>query len=420
MIQRFDLLDQHSPAGIEVYQLTRDPEVPACHVYMEAQVFTPDSRYFLLQKGVNTHGTDHRDPRHQYLLCEVDTGNLLPVTDEVGVTAPSVSPDGNYFYYFINESDAGKGRITLKRRKLDGSEPVVLTVLDSPLRGTPFHASNPYTLSTISSDGKKLAISCFLGDGIHNAASYGLLVFDLCNGEPSLILHGPSWCNMHPQYCRSENQEYKYDLLIQENHGTQVLPNGKVARLGLGNGADIHVIRDNGQNFRSLPWGRTAGERCTGHQCWRGNTHWAIGAILQGDEESIQQKCSEIGLMESLPIPFQDHNGRHEGTGIRNEITQQFEGPHFNHFATDFEGNRLIADFRKSWDYTCRMSDALYVMELGVPGVGASLDIRYLLSPGSSWQPEAHVHPFLSPDGRTAFFNSDESGTTQAYMIRNL
>jgi hypothetical protein len=30
------------------------------------------------------------------------------------------------------------------------------------------------------------------------------------------------------------------------------------------------------------------------------------------------------------------------------------------------------------------------------------------------------MHPFLSPDGKSAFFNSDESGTLQAYMIRGL
>ena len=31
-----------------------------------------------------------------------------------------------------------------------------------------------------------------------------------------------------------------------------------------------------------------------------------------------------------------------------------------------------------------------------------------------------HPHPFLSPDGLMAFFNSDVSGVLQAYMIRGL
>jgi hypothetical protein len=31
-----------------------------------------------------------------------------------------------------------------------------------------------------------------------------------------------------------------------------------------------------------------------------------------------------------------------------------------------------------------------------------------------------HPHPFFSPDGTMAFFNSNESGSVQAYMVRNL
>ncbi len=30
----------------------------------------------------------------------------------------------------------------------------------------------------------------------------------------------------------------------------------------------------------------------------------------------------------------------------------------------------------------------------------------------------ADIHPFLSPDGQSGFFNSDESGILQAYMVR--
>ncbi|HRT95596.1 MAG TPA: hypothetical protein P5532_14300, partial [Planctomycetota bacterium] len=44
----------------------------------------------------------------------------------------------------------------------------------------------------------------------------------------------------------------------------------------------------------------------------------------------------------------------------------------------------------------------------------------YLLDPRSSRNKDTHPHPFLSPDGSMAFFNSDESGLLQAYMIRGL
>ena len=40
---RPDLLDKNSPKGLEVIQLTTESEVPNSHIYMEAQIFTPDS-----------------------------------------------------------------------------------------------------------------------------------------------------------------------------------------------------------------------------------------------------------------------------------------------------------------------------------------------------------------------------------------
>ncbi len=42
------------------------------------------------------------------------------------------------------------------------------------------------------------------------------------------------------------------------------------------------------------------------------------------------------------------------------------------------------------------------------------------MGPRSTCDKGAHIHPFLSPDGTMAFFNSDESGLLQAYMIRGL
>ena len=53
MILRPDLLDADSPEGIEVVQLTDEEDVPGSHVYMEAQVFTPDSRRFVLHRSAH-------------------------------------------------------------------------------------------------------------------------------------------------------------------------------------------------------------------------------------------------------------------------------------------------------------------------------------------------------------------------------
>lgn len=92
---RPDLLDSQSAKGIEVFQLTAEPDVPASHLYMEAQVFTMDSKRFVLHRSATAHGGSKSDPKHQYLRCDIEDGcSLHPLTEETGATAASVSPDG--------------------------------------------------------------------------------------------------------------------------------------------------------------------------------------------------------------------------------------------------------------------------------------------------------------------------------------
>lgn len=407
MKPRPDLLGDKSPEGLEVFQLTTEPDVPASHVYMEAQIFTLDSARLVLHRAAHAHGPLRGDPRHQYLRCDLDDGGSLhPLTDEVGAIAPSVSPDGRYLYYVIDESTLGGGRITLKRVKMDGTEREVISVIDAPLPGTTFRASRVYPLSTISSDGRSLAIAAFLGDGQMDPPPFGLIAFDLQQGDAHLVLHGPSWCNLHPQYCRSTDPEASRDILVQENHGNIVNPAGQLERLTGPPGADIHVIRDDGTNFRDMPWGRDGNEHCQGHQCWRGRTTWGVTS-------TSTRQPREAQLIEGAAAPHADHVGINTPGGARNDLTRNFPKPHFYHFATDIEGCRLVSDAPPLGE-----GGALWVAEFGTAGEDPLRDFVYLLNPKSSCRKEAHIHPFLSPDGTMAFFNSDESGTLQAYMVR--
>ncbi|NUQ64263.1 MAG: PD40 domain-containing protein, partial [Pirellulales bacterium] len=265
--RRPDLIDEKSPPGLEVVQLTAEPDVPSSHLYMEAQIFAPDSKRFVLHRSASAHGGSRSDPKHQYLLCDLeDDYSLHPLTEELGATAASVSPDGRYLYYFVDETTTGGGKLTLKRVNLDGTDRRTIVAIDSPLPETSFRPSKLYPLSTISSDGKRLAISAFLGDGQAANGPFGLMVFDVEKGSVRLVIHGQTWCNMHPQYCRSTDAEASHDILIQENHGCETDARGGITRLVGGEGADIHVVRDDGSNFRNMPWGRDGNEACQGHQ----------------------------------------------------------------------------------------------------------------------------------------------------------
>jgi hypothetical protein len=409
MRMRPDLLDEDSPEGIEVVQLTTETDVPSSHIYMEAQIFTPDSRRFVLHRSAHPHGSAQHDPEHRYLLCDIDEGcSLSPLTEETGATGPSISPDGRWLYYFLNETELGGGRLTLKRVGLDGAERETVFVLDQPLPGTDYRPSRIYPLSTISSDGKRIAISCFLGDGEAQAPDYGLMVFDIEDASVALILQGPTWCNIHPQYCRSVDEEASHDILVQENHGNVHDAAGQVTGLTGGTGADIHVIRDDGTNFRNMPWGRDGNERCQGHQCWRGRSEWAITS-------TVTRQPPEAQLIEAKAAPHAGHVGINTPGGVRNDLTRDFPDPHFYHFGTDIDGTRIVSDAQP-----LDAGGALYLAELGEQGEDPLQNPRYLLSPNSTCGKGEHIHPFLSPDGAMAFFNSDESGILQAYMIRGL
>lgn len=404
---RPDLLDKDSPAGLEVLQLTTESDVPSSHLYMEAQIFTLDSKRLVLHRAASAHGRIRGDKRHQYLRCDLDDRcSLHPLTDEAETTAATVSPDGKYLYYFVDESTPGGGRILLKRVNLDGTGLETLMTLDGILPDSKFRPSRLYPLSTISSDGKRLAISCFFGDGQTAGSPWGLMVFDLVQATVRAVMAGPSWCNMHPQYCRSLDPQASHDILIQENHDNEADARGVVTKLVGGQGADIHVIRDDGTNFRTLPWGRDGNESCQGHQCWRGRTTWAVTS-------TGTRKPPEAQLIEGAPLPDAGHLGIKTPGGKRNDLSREFPKPQFYHFATDLAGERFISD---AGPYNA--GGRLFVAEFGAPGKDPLRNFRYLLSPRSSCKKEAHIHPFLSPDGKLGFFNSDESGILQAYMVR--
>ena len=408
MILRNDLRPDNAPSCLEVVQLTDTP-LSACHLYMEAQIFTPDSGRFLLHESATAHGGNKDDPHHRYLACDLDdNGSLQPLTEEQGATAPSVSPDGRWVYYFVDETAVNGGRLTLKRVGIDGAERQTLLVLDAPLPGTDRRPSRIYPLSTIRSDGRKLALSCFLGNGQREGILWGLMVFDLDHPAVELILSGPSWCNVHPQYCRSTAPAYRQDILVQENHDNVCTSTGEIQKLVGGMGADIHVIRDDGTDFRNMPWGRDNNEFCQGHQCWRGATEWAITST--GTRRPPEQQ-----LIESRAVPHEGHRGAASTGGIRNHLSGRFPSPCFFHFATDREGHRLITDTAAA-----DQGGRVFIADLGEPGKDAASSWTCIAHPRSSWKKEAHIHPFLSPDGAIAFFNSDESGLLQAYMVQGL
>ena len=406
MKERRDLICPEYKDILKVYELRGDSDVNSTHIYMEAQIFTPDSKKMVFHQSAHSHGSDKNDPRHRYLLLDIETGKVLPLTEETGVTAPSVSPDSIVVYYFVNQTEINGGKLTLKKVNIDGTKREVIMTLDVPPSGVKTQPSVIYPISTIRSDCKKIALPAFFGDGQTKDAPWGLMVFDIEKAEVNVILQGQTWCNIHPQYCRSKKSSLMRDIMVQENHGNKCDVYGGCKILVAGKGADIHLIKDDGTDLRDFAWGRDDGEQCQGHQCWRGRSEWAITST-----------CGKEGmrLIEGKAVPHAGHLGRHTPYGIRNDLSREIKKPMYLHFQTDASGDKMISDTYKDDD-----GGKVVVMELGRKGKDPFRNLQRIVSPKCSWKKDAHIHPFLSPDGKCGFFNSDESGVLRAYMIKGL
>ena len=256
--ERPDLIIENSQEGLRVVQMATNPYIGSYHIYTEAQVFTPDSKRFVFNRGGNIW------------LCDIkDNFGLRQLTKEEGSKGPSVSPDGKWMYYIIDRTNYSEGILKLKRVSLVNFSRETLLILDGPIPGTNFKPTRIYGLTSISSDGKRLCTSAFLGDGKTKQAPWGLLVFDLENPSVKLVenplFDGKYFNNLHPQYCRSTDPILSHDILIQHNHNSEVDETGKTIKLvGREKGADIHVIRDDGKNWRDIPIGREWESVCPG------------------------------------------------------------------------------------------------------------------------------------------------------------
>ena len=408
MIPRPDLLDSKSPPDLEVYQLTSDADQPAGHVYMEAQIFTPDSQRLILK-------APPRAKSYNYLLCDLaDGGSLIPLINDPGASGVAVSPDGAFVYYFTVQKEPQC--LHLKRINIDGAEPTTITTIEGPPEGAPTAVTSSSGLTTISSDGQRILLTAGLDQG-HSA----YIVFDIATGHYNVILQSleGEWSCTHAQYSRSLDPEASHDIMIQHDHGPDDDPPAghKLTK------ADIHVIRDDGANLRSFPWGLTGDEYAQGHECWRGQTEWAITSTITRAPTASDPDAVRCELIESLASPHVDHIGADHPNPVRNILTRELYNPQFYHFGVDRDGTAIISDyfFPNGSPFHPEGKTFLYWAQLNQIGRDPATDFTYLLDTRTTFSdPETHAHPFLSPDGRLGFFNSDETGILQAYMIRGL
>jgi len=422
--ERRDFSDDRCPKGLRVVQISTDPSMTSHHIYPESHMLTPDSRRFVFHRM----GADDSS-RGAFWLCDIqDDFGIRQLTSEEEAKGPAVSPDGRWMYYFVDKTLAPEKLLKLKRVSLRTFRRETLLVLNGPIPGTDYRPTRIYPVSSISSDGQRLCTSAFLGNGKTESAPFGLLLFDLENPSVKIVFKGSEYCNMHPQYCRSLAPAPSHDILIQHNHGClydrtgsiwKTVPSrgqpGRKYRLTGKGGADLHVIRDDGTNWRDVPIARDGVYTHTGHEQWRGRMQTVISSVTN-------LTTRKHDLYESWPIGT-DKTTSHKGSNIpgarNNKLTRNVEGTDFNHFSMDISGMHVVARQERQ-----HKNDKLTIY-IGTfsSGENAFLKVRYLLDTkyvklgGGRERGQADKpRPFFSPNARIVFFHSDVDGPSQIFM----
>jgi hypothetical protein len=409
---RQDILDEYSPDGLQVIQITTSTKMTSHHVYPERHKFTPDSKRFIFHR-MPVNGTSTGD----YWICDIeDNFSIRQITEEKEIRGMAVSPCGKWMYYCIEDKkQSPEGVLKLKRLSLENYKRETIYILDGPIPGTNLKPSR-VSLRSISSDGKRLCAQAFLGDGKTENAPFGILVFDLERLSLELIFKEKFFSNMHLQYSRSLDPIRKHDILVQHNHNWIVDNKGERIKKISDDSCDLHVIRDDGANWRDIPIGHDGIILQHGHQQWRGRT----GTVLT----SVTNRANKrIGMFEGWPIAT-DKSSSHLGSGIpggrSNDLCRNAEHTSFDHFSVDLSGMHVVArnDRRfKGDDLT------IYIGTIS-SGEYGYLEVQYLLNTktdsskrgwfrGQSDRPR----PFFSPDASMAFFHSNLDGLSQIYMV---
>jgi len=457
-------------AGMETYH---------DHLYMETPVFSGDGNRFIFREPpadyLDGYTSMARDAMAAaYWLCDIGDGYAcFKVCGEPGVKGGSMDYRGEYFYYICEV--VGVPRVELKRMHIQTLKKETISVIDKPPSGCVAVPSLFYPIAAVRRDGGKYCTGAYLANSDYENGPWGVLVFDTASGELDIILEGEDYCNPHPQYAK--NAEMQNDLLIQHNHGSFIKRDFTIAPLVSGFGADIHVIRDDGSDMRSLPWGRDGYEFCQGHQCWRGEMKSAVTSTSTVTGEPNAKPI--YTLVESEPIRRAEnvrHNGarlceagasgpRSDGAGERDAIADcacdvstgvnagdtlaegrnaddarlfgerscdagtggafrrmlsaGIDKPGFVHFAISLDGQKFVSDF-VSQELGARDPRGVSIVISRIRD-GESVPLRgmtEICKTLTAWDGSqmSHPHPFFSPDTKKVLFNSYIGGGPQIHI----
>lgn len=414
-----ELLDPKSPDGLEVYDLAPDVE-HAVLTYPDKPTFLQDGRVMLMSVD------------HQPHLCHLDeNGRLEPLAKRLPGMIENraegqydLAPGGRYLVYRATPSSPDQ--LLLRRLDFQTNQVEDVFELKGSIPGTHLPA-NKFRMQTVSSDGLHIGGGIYMGDGQTPQAGWGIAIINTQTRTAGVIKVHNDFHNTHLQYSREHQLPGMYDLLVQMNHGAITDKDGKVTKnMGPPSdlGVDVHMIHDDGSNWRDLPFGRDGIEGNIGHQVWRGATNSAVTVTLENLDTSYGwAEGTRQHIIAGRPIAAdfdKPHMGKVGRDDLRVDLSKGFKDPRFCHLGVDDSGLRFAFDTFPVFNGP-RAGMLIYIARAS--DMNSPLKFQYILNTGiifTGGDKGTHAHPILSPGGKELFFNSNMLGKPKAYMVKNL
>ena len=436
-IERDEFRTPVSPEGLRVVQITSD-ERRDSHVGLQNTIrWTPDSRHLLFGRDASEDGT----VKAGMWVCDTeDRFSIRPVVewdqflvshtqypdDVEGTLAYTINPDGSSVYMMRRV----KGVLELCRVDLDSGQSELLMTAPAPL-------TSGWMLDA-SSDGTRVAFHIFLGDGKTEGAPWGLRVFDIENAKTWVVeLDNASHKGAHYRkgggFCPAAQNAGAYDLVTHKRQSLK-LSDGAWRTPADGSWRDgappedtsqgyghLVVFRDDGSDLprspddpaRVIPTPRPP-LHITSHACWRGREARTWVASMY----NVTPEKWRVPFVEAWPVEASAEYlraDRNPEGGKWVDLTRFVSRADACHFDFDASGRHVVSD---TDGYVNPGPCMLYVGTYVEPEEGDPyLKTKLLGIARTSWKTQsAHPHPFPSPDGRYAVFQSDFSGRPQVHL----
>ena len=369
---RFDDPD----SGSRVIQITSSAAM-SNNVYGEQPYTSPDGKRIAILRMHDTFDTS-------YMLLVGDLTNLrvglIDRSIPLGVTNNAWS---GYLYYWNNTRDLM--RISLMTLETE-------TILHED------DQDKPLVLGTISPDFRTM---------IYGGTRPGPMAYigrmDLQTGEQKIIFEDPEIINPHLQF----EPVYGKRILVQQNRGSQMDPDGTVTKRVGPEGTTLFQIDADGNNFTPLAVGPPHTATCTGHECFIPGTDRVIFTTEWNRETGECDPRYPLGQIFT--------------TGPGDEKPTCFICPEHrsNHISMSRCGTYFVADsyIGSMFDENLMLRPVALIIGNIKTGKYRTLVKNTLASGGGSQL--THTHPYLTADNRHVIFNTDNYyGVPQVYAAK--